>query len=60
MAAVPKPTKGKKIKVEKVKKPAGKRGRPSGAINVETLEWLEKNNISEEMYKKILAKIRGQ
>lgn len=59
MAAVPKPNKSKKIKIEKIKKPAGKRGRPVGAINLETLEWLEKNNISEEMYKKILAKIRG-
>lgn len=59
MASVPKPIKGKKLKVAKEPKVKGKRGRPKGAINEDTLLWLATNEISETIYKKILEKIKG-
>lgn len=36
-----------------------RKGRPAGSINEETRDWLEKEGIKEEVYRKILNKIKN-
>ena len=52
-------TLAKSTKIKAAKKINSKRGRPPQSLNLETIEWLKENNISKEIYKKVLSKIRG-
>lgn len=45
--------------MKKTSKKSAGRGRPAGSINEETKTWLKQNHISEDVYKKILTKIKG-